>query len=66
MQKKIDLSRLFLLFMAVAAMRLNVGAQTSGSYTQRYEALIENKSHPSEAERLQELFKIRWEYSMTE
>src|ERR1041385_6894449 len=29
-------------------------------------ALIENKSGQSDAERLRELFKIRWEYNMTE
>ena len=41
-------------------------AQTNHSYAQRYEALIENKSRQTDAERLRELFKIRWEYSMTE
>lgn len=40
--------------------------QINVSYAQRYEALIENKSRQTDTERLQELFKIRWEYCMTE
>jgi uncharacterized protein (DUF885 family) len=36
------------------------------SFAQRYGALMANKSHQSDAERLRELFKIRWDYLMTE
>ncbi len=35
-------------------------------FQKRYDALIENKAHQSDSARLRELFKIRWDYLMTE
>jgi uncharacterized protein (DUF885 family) len=37
---------------------------TDSSFKQRYQVLIENKAHQTDAERLHELFKVKWDYDM--
>ncbi len=41
-------------------------AQTNDVIARRYAVLLENQAHAGDAERLRELFAIRWDYLMTE
>jgi uncharacterized protein (DUF885 family) len=50
----------------LATLWVNAEAQTNESFEQRCTALIENKAGQSEAQRVRELFTIRWEYLMHE
>jgi uncharacterized protein (DUF885 family) len=49
-----------------AALVCSARAQMNLTFVQRYAALIEKKSGANDTARLRELFKIRWEYLMTE
>ncbi|HSY10015.1 MAG TPA: DUF885 family protein, partial [Candidatus Dormibacteraeota bacterium] len=55
-----------LAYLFVLAMGLRANAQTTGNFDDRYSRLIENTSHQSDAARLKQLFKVNWEYLMTE
>ena len=52
--------------MLVFSIGLLADAQTAGNFDHRYSRLIENKSQQSDAERFKQLFKMNWEYLMTE
>ncbi|MDB6121262.1 MAG: hypothetical protein JWQ71_255 [Pedosphaera sp.] len=58
--------RLIFFILILAATSANAQPSTSQSFEQRYQALIENKSHQTETERLRELFNVKWDYNMRE
>lgn len=57
---------LFAITVLLFSMALGLYAQSSKNFEQRYDDLIANKARLSDSARLQELFKVRWEYEMTE
>jgi uncharacterized protein (DUF885 family) len=58
--------RQIILILLIAVAWANAQTISSQTFDQRYQALIENKSHQTESERLHELFNVKWDYNMHE